>query len=243
MTACLDAGSSLTSLQLRVGVPGRGQCVDHALRSGLTCCPGTVTLQLDFHNSCNSVSQQALLQAVAMQSPRLLPSGAPLALGALQTPFALVPRQTSSFVFFSGSWWVTIPGCFACYRGTPDSWVSGCCLEKREAARLPPVLLCSSRCVPIGEVVHQLSTLAMSLLKSMANAAVQASGPVLFSPAFISGALQKISCPLLRQRLSVSLGFERATATFVWALPRWLSRPMTETAWCCLVWVIVPVPG
>jgi hypothetical protein len=41
----------IAPLQLGVGVPWGSQCVGHALRSGLLCCPGDVTLQLDFRNA------------------------------------------------------------------------------------------------------------------------------------------------------------------------------------------------
>jgi hypothetical protein len=40
------------------------------------CCPGDVTLQVDFRNAFNSVSRQALLQAVASRAPHLLPCAA-----------------------------------------------------------------------------------------------------------------------------------------------------------------------
>jgi hypothetical protein len=76
MAACQDAGPALAPLQLGVGVPGGSQSVGHALRSGLSCCPGDVTLQLDFRNAFNSVSRTALLQAVASRAPRLLPFAA-----------------------------------------------------------------------------------------------------------------------------------------------------------------------
>jgi hypothetical protein len=70
MAACQDAGLALAPLQLGVGVPGGSQSVGHALRSGLSCCPGDVTLQLDFRNLYNSVSRTALLQAVASSKRR-----------------------------------------------------------------------------------------------------------------------------------------------------------------------------
>jgi hypothetical protein len=76
MAACQDAGPALAPLQLRVGVPGGSQSVGHALRSGLSCCPGDVILQLNFRNAFNSVSRTALLQAVASRAPRLLPFAA-----------------------------------------------------------------------------------------------------------------------------------------------------------------------
>jgi hypothetical protein len=50
--------------------------VGHALRSGVSCCPGDVTLQLDFQNAFYSVSRTALLQAVASWALRLLPFAA-----------------------------------------------------------------------------------------------------------------------------------------------------------------------
>jgi hypothetical protein len=52
---------------------GGSQCVSHTLRSGLSCCPVVLTLQLVFRNAFNSMSRQALLQAVASQAPCLLP--------------------------------------------------------------------------------------------------------------------------------------------------------------------------
>jgi hypothetical protein len=76
MAACQDAGPALAPLQLGVSVPGDSQSVSHTLWSGLSCCPGDVTLQLDFRNTCNSVSRTALLQAVASRAPRLLPFAA-----------------------------------------------------------------------------------------------------------------------------------------------------------------------
>jgi hypothetical protein len=76
MAACRDTGRALASLQLGVGVPRGSQSVDHALRSGLSCCPEDVTLQLDFRNAFASVSRTALLQAVASRAPRLLPFAA-----------------------------------------------------------------------------------------------------------------------------------------------------------------------
>jgi hypothetical protein len=65
MAACQDAGPALALLQLGVGVPGGSQSVGHALRPGLSCCPGDVTLQLDFRNALKKKSQTDLLQAVA----------------------------------------------------------------------------------------------------------------------------------------------------------------------------------
>jgi hypothetical protein len=76
MAACQDAGTALAPLQLGVGVPWGSQSVGHALRFGLSCCPGDVTLQLDFRNALNSVSRTALLQVVASRAPRLLPFAA-----------------------------------------------------------------------------------------------------------------------------------------------------------------------
>jgi hypothetical protein len=76
MAACQDAGLALAPLQLGVSVPGVSQSVGHALRLGLSCCPGDVTLQLDFRNAFNCVSWTALLQAAASQAPRLLPFAA-----------------------------------------------------------------------------------------------------------------------------------------------------------------------
>jgi hypothetical protein len=73
MAACPDTVPVLAPVQLGVGVPGGSQCVGHALRAGLFCCPNDVTLQLDFQNAFNSVSRQALLQAVACRAPGLLP--------------------------------------------------------------------------------------------------------------------------------------------------------------------------
>jgi hypothetical protein len=74
MAACREAGLALAPLQLGVdALGGRPQSVGHALWSGLLCCPGDVTLQLDFQNAFNSMFQQALLQAVASRAPRLLP--------------------------------------------------------------------------------------------------------------------------------------------------------------------------
>jgi hypothetical protein len=73
MAACLDVCLSLAPLQLRVGVPGGSQCAGHELWSGLSCCPGDETLQLDVQDTFNSVSLQALLQAMAILTPRLLP--------------------------------------------------------------------------------------------------------------------------------------------------------------------------
>jgi hypothetical protein len=77
MAACQDAGVVLAFRQLRVGVLGGSQSVGHALQSGrhvprVVRRPGDVTLQLDFRNASNSVSRQALLQAVASLAPRLL---------------------------------------------------------------------------------------------------------------------------------------------------------------------------
>jgi hypothetical protein len=76
MAACQDAGPALAPLQLGLGVPGGSQSVGHARRSDLSCCPGDVTLQLDFWSAFNSVSRTALLQAVASRAPRLLPFAA-----------------------------------------------------------------------------------------------------------------------------------------------------------------------
>jgi hypothetical protein len=47
-------------LQLAVSFPGGSKCVCYALRSGLSCCPRDVILQLD-QNAFNNGSQQALL--------------------------------------------------------------------------------------------------------------------------------------------------------------------------------------
>jgi hypothetical protein len=76
MAACPDIGRALAPLQLGVGVPRGSQCVGHALRAGLSCCPNDVTLQLNFQNASNSVSRQSLLQAVACRALRLLPFAA-----------------------------------------------------------------------------------------------------------------------------------------------------------------------
>jgi hypothetical protein len=80
MAACQDAGpesaSRLQGGERHTSVPGGSQSVRHALRSGLSCCLGDVTLQLDFRNAFNSVSRTALLQAVAARAPHLLPFAA-----------------------------------------------------------------------------------------------------------------------------------------------------------------------
>jgi hypothetical protein len=68
-------GSFLPSLSVN-NILTLSQSVGHALRSGLSCCHGYVTLQLDFQNAFNSVSRTALLQAVASRAPRLLPFAA-----------------------------------------------------------------------------------------------------------------------------------------------------------------------
>jgi hypothetical protein len=75
MAAYHDAGPALAPLQLGVGVPEGSQSVGHALRTGLSCCPRDVTLQLDFQNPFKSVFW-TVLQAVASRAPRLLPFAA-----------------------------------------------------------------------------------------------------------------------------------------------------------------------
>jgi hypothetical protein len=65
----VDAGLLLTPLQLGVGVPGRNQFANHALQSGLSCCPADVILHLDIQTTFNSVSRQTLLQVMSTRTP------------------------------------------------------------------------------------------------------------------------------------------------------------------------------
>jgi hypothetical protein len=83
----------------------------------------------------------------------------------------------------------------------------------------------------------------MSLLGSLVDVAVLAGRPALSRPAFVSGApraelsvaLGHSNAPLCRSSYSV------ATLTCGRTPMRGLSRLLAEVAWCCLLWVLVPV--
>lgn len=73
MATCPGAGMSLAPLQLAVGVPGGSQIAGIAVRAGMTAEEDTVTVQVDMRNAFNSLSRQAMLNAVAQRQPELLP--------------------------------------------------------------------------------------------------------------------------------------------------------------------------
>ena len=73
MALCSDLGPSLLPLQLGVGVSGGAQSLGHAARAALAAWDGVVLVQLDWKNAFNTMSRAAILQAVAVHAPRLLP--------------------------------------------------------------------------------------------------------------------------------------------------------------------------
>ena len=72
MAACSDVGPSLAPLQLGVKVRGGSQCIGHALKAGIEADPDCVTIQLDWRNAFNTLSREAMLQAVQQRAPSLL---------------------------------------------------------------------------------------------------------------------------------------------------------------------------
>ena len=70
---CSDAGPGLAPIQLGVGVAGGAQCIGHALRAGAKAHPDHVTCATDFRNAFNTISRDAILQAVSERHPELFP--------------------------------------------------------------------------------------------------------------------------------------------------------------------------
>ena len=67
-------GTSLSLLQLGVGVRGGCEAAVHAARSYLEeCFPGEGVLKIDYKNAFNCVRREVVLNAVAVHIPDLLP--------------------------------------------------------------------------------------------------------------------------------------------------------------------------
>jgi hypothetical protein len=93
------------------------------------------------------------------------------------------------------------------------------------------------------ESFGRLGAPSMSLLGSFADAAVQAGGPGLSHMAFFSGAFCRGDALCRGTASPCRSGLYFATAASGLAPLRWLLPwPSTEVAYCCLVWVHVPVP-
>ena len=71
VAACPEVGPELLPFQCGVGVPGGAQCLGLALDAGVRAHIDAVTLQLDWRNAFNTVSRQAVLDAVAQRAPAL----------------------------------------------------------------------------------------------------------------------------------------------------------------------------
>jgi hypothetical protein len=99
LAACPEAGSSLSPLQVGVGVGGGSQIVGHALRAGIAADPGCVTLQIDWRNAFNTLRRDKMLAAVATRCPALLP----LAIWAYKQPSRLLVHQAPGVIIHSQS--------------------------------------------------------------------------------------------------------------------------------------------
>jgi hypothetical protein len=69
MAACPSVGPSLPPLQVGVGVRGGAKCLGHAFRAGVPENPDDVTLQFNFKNAFNKLSQEVMLKTIAERSP------------------------------------------------------------------------------------------------------------------------------------------------------------------------------
>ena len=68
-----DLGPSFAPLQNGVGVPGGAECIAHMVRTALDRDPEALLVSLDLQNAFNSVSWQAIFNAVAERAPSLMP--------------------------------------------------------------------------------------------------------------------------------------------------------------------------